>query len=90
MAEQLGVKYLYEIGTPSRESDREFHSSIRLEPMPATWVASLRQAAIAVDSDLLMQLINEIPGEHSVLAQALTELVNNYCFDEIVDLTEEN
>lgn len=58
--------------------------------MPATWVASLRQAAIAVDSDLVVQLIDEISAEHSAVAQALTELVNNYCFDEIIDLTEEN
>lgn len=90
MAEQLGVEYLYETETLSQESDRQSYGSIRLEPMPATWVASLRQAAIAVDGDLLMRLINEIPDEHFVLAEALTELVNNYCFDEIIDLTEED
>lgn len=89
MTEQLGVEYLYETETPSRD-DREFHSTIHLESMPAIWIASLRQAAIAVDGDLIMQLINEIPGEHSALVQALTELVNNYCFDEIIDLTEQN
>lgn len=90
MNEQLGVEYFYEIETPSRETDYKSYGSICLEPMPAIWMASLRQAAIAVDSDLLIQLIHEIPTEHSALAQALTELVNNYCFDEIIELTEEN
>ncbi|MGB5636770.1 MAG: hypothetical protein WBM86_28870 [Waterburya sp.] len=53
------------------------------------WIASLCQAAIAVDADKIMQLIDEIPGDRSNLAEALTELVNNYCFDQIINLTEE-
>ena len=90
MAEQLGVEYLYQIETPSQVSDREFRSSICLESMPAKWIASLHQAAVEVDGGRLIQLINKIPDEHSSLAVALTELVNNYCFDEIINLAEES
>ena len=86
----MGVEYLYQTETPSQVSDREFHSSICLESMPAKWIASLHQAAVEVDGDRLIQLINEIPDEHSSLAVALTELVNNYCFDEIINLAEES
>ena len=59
-----------------------------LAKMPPEWIEKLRYAAIAVDRELLIQLIADIPGDRSILAEALTELTNNYCFDEIIDLTE--
>ena len=73
-------------------SPTNHRESIRsdLANMPTEWMEKLYLAAIAVDGDLLIQLIEQIPEEHSNLAQVLTELVNNYCFDEIVDLAEEN
>ena len=61
-----------------------------LANMPTEWSEKLHQAAIAVDRERLIQLIDQIPDRHSALSQALTELVNNYGFDEIIDLTEEN
>ncbi|VEP12555.1 Multi-sensor signal transduction histidine kinase [Hyella patelloides LEGE 07179] len=59
-----------------------------LASMQSQWIAKLQQAAIEVDADTIMNLIQEIPPDNSALAKALTELTNNYCFDEIVELTE--
>ena len=58
--------------------------------MSAEWITSFRQATIEVDADSLMELMNEIPGTQSCLAEALRELVDNYCFDEIITLMERN
>ncbi len=92
MAEQLGIKYLYEPETPSKKVQQTSHSLPNnlpnLSPMPPEWIASLRQAAIEVDADRIMQLVSTIPAHQSTLAEALKELVNNYCFDEIIALTE--
>ena len=88
MAEQLGIKYLYEAEAPSKKIQQASHISPDLSPMPPEWIASLRQAAIEVDADRIMQLVNTIPAHQSTLAEALKELVNNYCFDEIIALTE--
>ena len=58
--------------------------------MQSQWIDRLQQAAIEVDADTIMQLIEEIPLDNSALAEALRELTNNYCFDEIVEITERN
>lgn len=63
-------------------------SSLDLTKMPREWIEQLHHAAIAVDSDRLVQLIEQISGEHRTIAEALVELVNSYCFDEIINLTE--
>ena len=88
MAEQLGIKYLYEAEAPSEKIQQTSHSLPDLSPMPPEWTSSVRQAAIEVDADKIMQLVNTIPAHQSSLAEALKELVNNYCFDEIIALTE--
>ncbi|MEM7758200.1 MAG: response regulator [Cyanobacteria bacterium P01_A01_bin.40] len=90
MAEQLGIKYLYEPLTPKNapKSLNLPNLALNLAQMPIDWINSLRQSAIEVDADSLKQLINEI-ADNSTLAAILTELVNNYCFDEIISLTEE-
>ena len=62
-------------------------SPLDLTNMPIEWIEQLHHAAIAVDSDRLVQLIEEISGEHRTIAEALVKLVNSYCFDEIIDLT---
>lgn len=89
MAEQLGIQYLYEAESASQSTEPNFDLP-NLDSMPNDWINSLRLAAIAVDAEKILQLIEEIPGDRADLAKALTELVNNYCFDEIISLTEED
>jgi CheY-like chemotaxis protein len=93
MAEYLGVQYVYANSSVSESASRSIaaQSSLSaqdLESMPSEWIAALRQAAIQVDADLIAQLLQQIPSQHSRLAERLAELTNNFCFDEIVDLTQ--
>ncbi|GAB1542010.1 hypothetical protein NUACC21_46830 [Scytonema sp. NUACC21] len=63
----------------------DFDSS-ELMVMPEQWRRELYQAALEVDADKIVQLIEQIGPTHQALSQKLTELVQNFCFDEILEL----
>jgi two-component system sensor histidine kinase/response regulator len=97
MAEYLGVQYVYEQNPDSQglqqqtnRGDRKNLTSDDLAVMPADWVSQLHQAALEVDADQILQLIEQIPVTHLALAEGLTDLVNRFGFDEILELSEEN
>jgi two-component system sensor histidine kinase/response regulator len=56
--------------------------------MPLEWVNQLQQAALAVDGDQIRHLIAQIPESDRPLAEALAHLVQQYQFDEILELTQ--
>jgi two-component system sensor histidine kinase/response regulator len=97
MAEYLGVQYAYEQKTDSQgiqeqtsRGDGKNLTSDDLAVMPADWVTQLHQASLEVDADRILQLIEQIPATHLALAEGLTDLVRRFCFDEILELSEEN
>ncbi len=61
-----------------------------LSCMTPQWITKLYHAAIAVDADLLKQLVAQIPSTHQSLATALEELIGNYDFDRIVELSSKD
>ena len=61
-------------------------SSEELSVMPAKWIASLHQAALEVDADLILQMIEQIPEKYQVLAQKLRQLILQYDFDAIIEV----
>ena len=104
IAEHLGVHYLYDEADNSR-GDRQsrtpnsFQNTAPTVPnalipsdlatMPAEWVEQLHQAATKVNAKEIFKLIQEIPSSNADLIEALTHLVNNFCFEEIVALTQQ-
>jgi hypothetical protein len=60
---------------------------LQLEKMPTSWQEQLHLAATQVDAEQIVQLIQQIPPEYSNLALAITDLVNCYRFDRIMELT---
>lgn len=60
-----------------------------LANMSTEWIEELHQAAIAVDSDLILQAIAQIPPEKTNLAQKLTKMLKNFEYDEVVNLSEQ-
>jgi CheY-like chemotaxis protein len=98
----LGVRYTYEQQqfpsltqsespqeslTPDRPATAQLEASA-LAVMPASWVAALHQAATALDDQLILELLSQIPEVHAPLRNALAEWVNNFRFDRIVALTQ--
>ena len=94
MAEQLGVRYLYQEQSPPAVPQSTAPQKASLMPqdlkvMSAEWLAALHQAAIEVDGELIFQLIEQIPEANHILVQGLAALTRNYGFDEIIELIQE-
>jgi CheY-like chemotaxis protein len=86
MAQHLGVKYIYK-----KEAIPDSTSLVTTEDlsfMSGQLIEHLLQSAIAVDADSLTELISQIPALHHSVALQLTELVDSYDFDAIIDLTD--
>ena len=92
MAQYLGVRYIYEEPTtPSSLQPEAFPGVLTAEAlavMPDEWVAQLHQAATQAHAKLIFQLIEQIPEQNVPLASIVADLVNNFRFDKITDLTQ--
>ncbi|NJO41712.1 MAG: response regulator [Cyanobacteria bacterium RU_5_0] len=91
--EHLGVHYLYAEEPEGRETGNlpETVLSISfsdLAVMPSDWIKQLHDSAIMVDADEIRALIAEIPPTDTPLTDALTHLVDRFCFEEIIELTQ--
>lgn len=100
MAEHLGVRYLYDsvqLCSVEKENSLDSLQQPILKPeelgqalahMPTNWLEQLHQAAIKVNAKQVHYWIEQMPTANVPLANALSELVNNFCFEEIVTLTQ--
>lgn len=98
MSEHLGVQYLYEEEAIEKNDtgkilDESVSSSIALrsealQVMPTEWVQQLYYAACQASDLLIFQLIAQIPPENSALAIALTNLVENFQFERVMELAQ--
>lgn len=91
MAVHLGVTYLY------KEKDQNHKKTISenvwvltsrdLSPFPGQVLKELNKAAMAGQSEKILELISVIEPEHERLAHSLKTLVAKYRFDKLVELT---
>lgn len=96
IAQYLGVRYLYQEPDSATDTSGKFtqssHQTVTaedLKKMPPLWLDQLYQAADEIDNDRIFQLIEEIPPESGALGETITELVNGFRCDRIIDLLEE-
>ncbi len=92
----LGVKYDYEQETSGREtqtnqvskflSEADYERS--LSQMPLEWVKKVYEAASECCDDIILELIEEIPPAQADLANALTDLIENFQFKKIIQFTK--
>ncbi len=91
MAEHLGVQYRYQAETAPTLPAPAVPQPLTpddLAAMPPDWLTQFHQAALEVDADQLHQLIGQIPAKHQHLAEPLSTLTQNFCFDELIALTQ--
>jgi two-component system sensor histidine kinase/response regulator len=96
LAKHLGVRFVYEdIESGDGDKGREDALALarQLAPddlagLPANWLARLRQAAVRLDTDAVLELADRIDELDPTLADALARLVREFRFDTIVALTE--
>ncbi|MFB2939428.1 histidine kinase dimerization/phospho-acceptor domain-containing protein [Aerosakkonemataceae cyanobacterium BLCC-F154] len=60
-----------------------------LAQLPQEWIAELHQAALQGSDCQILTLIEQIPEEYSILSDTLTTWVNDFNFNEILDLTQQ-
>jgi hypothetical protein len=88
----LGISYCYEtlVSPSTRDAPKPDLNiaSLLLKQMPAEWQSQLHQFATQVDAEQIIGLIDRIPPEKLALAVAITDLMNRYRFDQIVELTQ--
>ena len=98
IARHLQVEYVYQELEPELKPELNILSEsapekLDLNPeelnvMSPEWIARLHYLASAADAKQLCQLIKQIPAKHKILAQSLADLVDNFGFEQIVDLVD--
>ncbi|MBE9227795.1 response regulator [Phormidium sp. LEGE 05292] len=90
LAKHLGVSYIY-AETKSSALDIPIDNALtsqQLTCMSQEWIIRLYQATLEANSKLILQLIAKIPPQESYLIQSLTQLVHEFQFEQLLDLTE--
>ncbi|MGA9379411.1 MAG: ATP-binding protein, partial [Phormidium sp.] len=90
ISQHLGVRYIYEQETINDTVVPVKNDSLisYLQMMPIQWVENLDHAAAQGSDNLIVELIKQIPQEISVLSSILSGLVENFQFEEIMQLTQ--
>ncbi|WP_414550312.1 MASE1 domain-containing protein [Anabaena sp. CCY 0017] len=90
LAKHLGVKYIFAenhaLDLESVESSPL--TSENLTCMSGEWISQLYEAALEANTNLVLELVGEIPKIETHLIQALTKLARQFEFEKLVDLSE--
>jgi len=81
------VQYIYEtIGESPQKSSVEILSVEALSEMSPQWLEEMYQAAYYLDTDVMNELIAQIPESKASLSKLLTNSINNFNSDRIMEL----
>ena len=88
IAKYLGVQYIYEVvkPTPKKPLLVETPSLEDISVMSPQWLEEMYQAAYYLDTEVMNELIAQIPEFQAGLSQALTDYINNFNSDRIMEL----
>lgn len=90
MAEHLGVRYLYEEELSAQTNGNGMSKEELLEKfshIPPEWLDNLQAAAIELNVESCLDIIKRIETTDSALAEHVRELVNQFNFESVLDLT---
>ncbi|WP_341531685.1 AAA family ATPase (plasmid) [Nostoc sp. UHCC 0302] len=90
ISQHLGVRYIYNeaVNTPPADQNKPYIlTPTALSVLGADLVEQLHSSAIRVDGKQILKIIEQISHNHADIASSLTDLVDNFCFEEIVTLT---
>ena len=106
MAEYLGLKYLYQEGKTDNEGQKSNYFSSDLSSVSSRvstsfnptllatlsqlWLTQLENAAVCGDDVVIAELVAELSPELSQLGSHVLELANQYQFEEIIKLIQDN
>jgi CheY-like chemotaxis protein len=91
ISQHLGVRYRYrgENNPLSHQKGTKFSLTPKsLQFMPQNWISKVHQAAREMDEDRIGKLIQQIPVGNEPLVESLTNLVDNFRLDLLLNLTK--
>ena len=93
LIQHLGVKFIYQAESTVKDIQKVHKTNKSLSfrdlaVLSSNLVTDIRQAAIAVDAEQIEQLIAQIPDTQPGIARAISEMLAEYDFDGIIELTE--
>jgi CheY-like chemotaxis protein len=86
LTQHLGVKYIYATEEKDYQKLVDTLSQEDLAKMSPQWLEQMYQAAYYLDTEVMNELIAQIPESKSSLAKALTDSINNFNSDRIMEL----
>ncbi|MGF1602838.1 MAG: CHASE2 domain-containing protein [Thermosynechococcaceae cyanobacterium] len=94
LAEHLGVEYLYQDDSPNHTKTTSEYSSEPLSikglaQMPSDWLLQLDWAAQHLDTEQVLDLIGQIPAQHSRLAHRLKQTVKEFDFGQLMTAAQD-
>jgi signal transduction histidine kinase/DNA-binding response OmpR family regulator len=90
LAKHLGVKYIYAetISPVLDDTEKSPLTSEDLTCMTQEWISQLYAAALEANTNLVLQVVGEIPKTETRLIKSLTKLASQFKFEQILDLVE--
>lgn len=85
--QHLNVEYTYYYVEPNSTSLDGLSSAISLETLKtlsSDWIEQLQQAIFALDTELILGLITDLPPEQADLAAKLREQIENFNYDPLL------
>ncbi|WP_339377029.1 hybrid sensor histidine kinase/response regulator [Cyanothece sp. BG0011] len=84
----LGVRYLYKSSASSQLLSTS-EEPLSVEALPKTWLNQMYETIVKGDIILASELIQEISRDAPKLGEKLNQLLDNYEFEELLNLTEQ-
>ena len=90
IAKYLGVRYIYHetVLPPSEPHENMKLSAKDLASFPRDWISQLHKAARELDTEVCLSLLEQFPSQQDDLRNAIADLVRNYRFDVIMQVTD--
>ncbi|WP_373534130.1 ATP-binding protein [Microcoleus sp.] len=90
LAKHLGVKYIYAetISPVLDDTEKSPLTSEDLTCMTQEWISQLYAAALEANTNLVLQVVGEIPQTETRLIKSLTKIAIQFKFEQILDLVE--
>ncbi|WP_206756613.1 PAS domain-containing protein [Aerosakkonema funiforme] len=94
----LGVRYVYAEEKVDKETSAEKTKATFTEAdllhilsqMPVEWVKQVHDGAAECSDDIILALLAQVPPENVALAESFAELANNFQFEKIMQLTQQD
>lgn len=90
LQQYLGLRYLYQSSDSSQllPISEAILTPEDLAHLPQEWLKQMNEAVVKGDIILAEELITKVSLDHPILAQQLTQLLDNYEFEQLLKLTE--